>query len=89
MTDCCGEPDCRRRTPIGLYLGDFDGRVYAATRSRPRRERPRGPVIPGKMVATGKHDVTGQMIKFIRDNPGWVMAVLARDDSGRDYGDLT
>jgi len=81
VSGCCGEPDCRRTQPVQLFLGDFSGRVYAATRSIRRKGGP-----PGSMIAREKHDVTRQMCHFIRSNPEWVRAVLAENDSAPRYG---
>lgn len=68
MSACCSDPECRRRIPIGIYMGDFSGTVYAATSSRERS--------PGHYAAKSRHDITRQMRRFIEMNPQWVRAVL-------------
>jgi hypothetical protein len=71
VSGCCDEPGCRRTQPIRLYLGDLSGRVYAATRyTRREGKYP----YPGGYAAQDKHDITGAMIRFIGDNPEWVLA---------------
>ena len=77
MSDCCDEPGCRRRQPIHLYLGDFSGTVWAATRWR------KAPgVLTDTMIAKERHDVTRQMREFIRRNPQWVRTELEEADRG-------
>ena len=68
MTGCCAEPSCTRKTPIGIYRGDFGGQVYAATSARER--------APGRWVALERHVITAQMEAFIRANRAWVREVL-------------
>jgi hypothetical protein len=70
---CCDEYGCTRKHPIGLYLGDFDSRVYAATRMRAVSDHGDGTAT---FAASEKHDVTRQMRRFIRDNAEWVRAEL-------------
>lgn len=70
---CCAEPECRRHYPIGLYLGDFSGTVYAVTKRRVVAEREDGTAT---FAASERHDVTRQLREFIRRNPAWVRAQL-------------
>jgi len=74
---CCGEPECRRHYPIGLYLGDFSGTVYAVTKRRVVSERGDGTAT---FAASERHDVTAQLREFIRRNPDWIRAVLEASD---------
>jgi len=75
---CCEEYGCRRKHPIGLFVGDWDGRVYAATRMRVVSDHGDGTAT---FAASEKHDVTRQMRRFIRDNADWVRAeLLAAED---------
>lgn len=71
---CCGEPECRRHYPIGLYLADFSGTVYAVTKRRVIADRSDGTAT---YAASERHDVTPQMREFIRRNPEWTRAALA------------
>jgi len=73
---CCGEPDCTRKHPVGIYLADISDRVYVVTRRRLVRENPDGTAL---FAAAGRHDVTLQMREFIRRNPDWVRAVLGEE----------
>lgn len=73
---CCAEPGCRRHYPIALYLADFSGRVFAATRRRVVSEREDGTAT---FAATDRHDVTDQMREFIRRNSEWVREQLEAD----------
>jgi hypothetical protein len=68
---CCGEYNCRRTQPIRLYLGEFSGLVYAATRSKH--------MGGNTFSAVERHEVTEQMREFIRGNPAWVREVLAQE----------
>ena len=70
---CCGEPDCKRKTPIALYLAPFSGQVFAATEYRVVKDHGDGRAT---FAATRRHDVTDSMRRFIRDNPDWVRDVL-------------
>ena len=70
---CCGEYACKRKHPIGIYLGDLSGQVYAATRMRLIKDHGDGTAT---FAASERHDVTAAMRRFIRDNPGWVRAEL-------------
>lgn len=72
MTACCTEPGCRRKQPIRFALGDFSGRVLAATRMATYRRAGCEHVAMAE-----KHDVTDSMRQFIRANPEWVRGVLA------------
>jgi hypothetical protein len=74
---CCEEYGCKRQHPIALYLGDFSGQVFAATRMRVVNDHGDGTAT---FSATEKHEVTSQMRRFIRDNPGWVREELAKAD---------
>ena len=73
---CCGEPECRRHYPIGLYLADFSGRVFAVTRRRVVAERGDGTAT---FAASERHDVTPQLREFVRRNPEFVRALLAAE----------
>jgi len=74
MSDCCNEPPCRRKRPIGIYRGDFGGQVYAATSMRVVKDHGDGTAT---FAASIKHDITPQMRRFIRANAEWVREVLA------------
>ncbi len=78
MSSCCGEPSCRRKNPISLYLGDFSGQVYAVTRSRVVSVREDSTTL----AALDRHDVTAAMRAFIHRHPEWVRAVLAERENG-------
>ena len=80
---CCAEDGCTRKRPIGLYLGDFTGQVYAATRMRVVSDHGDGTAT---FAADEKHDVTRQMRRFIRTNAEWVRAELLADDSDTEAG---
>jgi len=71
---CCDEADCRRKQPIGIYRGDFGGRIYAATSMRLVGDHGDG---TGTFAASVKHDITRQMVRFIRANAEWVREILA------------
>ena len=73
---CCTEPGCRRKQPLGLYLADFSNQVFLVTRYRVRGTTPGG---RESRVAAERHDVTGQMEQFVRDNAGWVRELLAEE----------
>jgi hypothetical protein len=73
MGDCCGEPGCRRKQPIRLYLADFSETVYATTRYTMRQPLAG---LEARWRAVDRHDVTAQMREFIRRNPEWVRAQL-------------
>ena len=77
---CCDEPGCRRKHPIGIYRGDFTGRIYAATSVRLVRDRGDGTAT---FAATEKHDITRQMRRFVCANEEWVRAVLEIETEGR------
>lgn len=70
---CCGEHDCKRKTPIALYVALFSGQVFAVTESRVVKDHGDGRAT---FAATRRHDVTDAMRQFIRGNPDWVRAVL-------------
>ncbi len=70
---CCDEPDCRRHYPISLYLADFSGRVFAATKRRVVSERGDGTAT---FAATERHDVTPQLRELVRRNPEFVRGLL-------------
>lgn len=79
---CCSEANCKRRHPIGIYLGAFSGQVFAATRMRLVSDHGNGTAT---FAASEKHDVTPQLRQFIRDNPEYVLNILeSRLDDGED-----
>lgn len=73
QSKCCDEAGCHRKHPIGIYRGDFTGQVYAATSVRLVKDRGDG---TGTFAAAIKHNITPQMIRFIRSNRDWVREVL-------------
>jgi hypothetical protein len=73
MSDCCTEDGCRRQYPISLYRADFSGQVYAVTKRRLVGERGDGTAT---FAATRRHEVTEQMMEFIRRNEAWVREQL-------------
>ena len=73
---CCDEPECRRHYPIGLYLADFSGTVYAVTRRRVVAEHEDGTAT---FAASERHDVTPQLREFCRRNPDWIRTVLEEE----------
>jgi hypothetical protein len=79
MSACCGEYNCRRKHPIGIYKGDFSGCVYVATRMSLVSDRGDG---TGTYEASERHDITRQMKKFIRDNANWVKGIIEEKDDG-------
>lgn len=70
---CCTEDGCCRQYPISLYRADFSGQVYAVTKRRVVRKREDGTAT---FAATERHDVTPQMLEFIRRNEAWVREQL-------------
>jgi hypothetical protein len=74
---CCDEPECRRKQPIGLYLGDFSDTVYVVTKYRLRAKPGTGD--REHKVAVDRHDITEQMKSFVRANAAWVRDVLKED----------
>lgn len=83
MSGCCSDYRCRRKTPIMLYRADLSGTVYAVTRSREL-----GRSAEDKThQAIERHDVTSQMVSFIRANPDWVRAQLPENDGPARYGE--
>ena len=71
---CCDEPNCRRKQPLDIYLGPFTEQVYVSTRSRLVKLHEDGTAT---FSAVERHNVTEQMVKFIRENENWVRAILA------------
>jgi hypothetical protein len=71
---CCDERNCRRKTPIVFYRGDFSGAVYAVTKSHVIHSRPAP--LGTTVCADQRHDVTEAMREFIRKNAQWVREVL-------------
>ena len=74
---CCEEYGCRRRQSIALYLGDFSGQVFAATRMCVVKDNGDGTAT---FAASEKHDVTRQVQRFIRDNAEWVREQMEADN---------
>ncbi len=81
---CCDEHNCHRRHPIGIYRGDLTGQVYAATSVRLMHDHGDG---TGTFAASAKHDITPQMIRFIRANAEWVTEILAEAAAGVAVGE--
>jgi hypothetical protein len=73
MSGCCDEPGCRRAHPVGVYLADLSGRVYAVTSRRVVRDNGDGTAL---FAAAARHDITIQMRRFITASPSWVRDVL-------------
>ena len=76
MSGCCDEYRCRRKQPIHLYLGNLTGQVFAATHAHERS--------PGRWTAYQKHDVTRQMVEFLRRNEAWVREQLGENHQRRE-----
>jgi hypothetical protein len=83
---CCDEPQCTRKQPVGLYLADLSGTVYAVTRWRADGTLPDG---RERRKAAVRHDVTAQMEQFVRANPEWVRNLLPENGAGTREESLT
>lgn len=81
-TGCCNVSDCTRKDPIHLYRADFSGRIYAVTAARKVRSKEDGTAV---FAAVHRHEITAQMVSFLRRNEVWVRRIL--DERGDDESD--
>lgn len=70
---CCHELNCKRTTPIQLYIGDLTGEIYVVTRYTVRTDHGNGRAT---FKADERHDITETFRLFIRDNRETIEAML-------------
>lgn len=70
---CCHEHNCRRQTPIQLYMGDLSRDIYVVTKFTVINDHGNGRAT---FRADERHVITEEFSRFIRDNREAIEAIL-------------